>query len=1174
MIKPNTLKPMGRQGQSNISGVSDQIDASIYYFLNNLNNSSFKEIILEDNKWEDFNLIFSDKKIVCESRSWDRKLSYSEVKEILVGINKKIQSLGFSDKDRLLIICRQLGESFSECVKYLESSWINKESFEYYKKSRFIRTLLGKKFDEDLILLLKRCSFFEFKNSQFLEAQIYGFLQYEIPLYLTENYDIPNTAKILFAEFVKKAKIGAKFTKIDLQKIIDDRKTDILKTADKRYSSISKVVALINNYFTRNNIGKLSAPEEIRIISTNPRVVLYLIDRIGQAGIKLDKFDLILNALLKRHYVYSIHRLLESKLKSDSSLTEFIFRFLTQNIKYFKIESLSDWVLDTVLATVKYNNNLILEAWGFVKEELRNYPIENKNKRFNNRELIKLSEIIKVAYNALPQSRTEIIDFIFSKFDFSWDDFPEVFETPLDIYGIVRDYLETNFIANFDNVLSSIVAQFQKKYGNKFKGYEWIGSSISQAGNSYSITDKAVVRLIFQPALLNYYKQFGEVKGFDFIKSKILSIKTSVSNPIFLKRAIVPILIKRLKENTNPKETISYLIETVKEKEGIPNTSEIVFNILRNIDFCNKEINQEYVLDIIKADIKKYGKNLPSNIFVVITILNLIKAGNENAKSLFMKLLNNSEYFKYDDRNYNTLEQIHIIYESQLEFAEKIVKKYFEQLEFSLTDDAYDTWYDKGRPVKHLIEQQWSQGKDSYILKIYKTILSRDTVAPAMQKFICLSFPDLYLKDKNRFNIEIWQWLFKLIKSDYRNYKLNKKFQHFNNEYAREFFVELVENFINEKDFCKAKQLIDILINDPDPGICNKPDDPEGKFNYHEKIKNGEQESLITGVKGRLCWAIQKLIKNWKEDHDYIFEKTKILLNDQSYYVKMQAMVPLIEIAHPGRRKELPRIGNEIKNYVISLLDNNDIINNKPLMEMLLRVFSYVRDISEKEAKKLLNICKKLNLADSCFLFLYFAIFRKEQYDKNFNDNEFKVMLIKELEDKKSEIKSSVACEFWRMLEKDFNIYPKIKDYFELIIDNYPEDDRDFIFMSLKIIVLNDFNNNYTLLKKAIKNSFSVVDSKEPVWCSYKEVFQILLERDKNKFIECFSIFMNEFRNKKDVWISDFPALLQMLSRIPPQDEALKRKIAGWFRFSSDLYPDLSEYKKTWMELVATKSAS
>ena len=81
---------MSKAGQNVFKGVNAQAWAAMSLFLQYLREPNFSYIQFEAPRFEDFNLVFSDgKKIICESKDWNRPFGFSNLKSVLSGLVKK-----------------------------------------------------------------------------------------------------------------------------------------------------------------------------------------------------------------------------------------------------------------------------------------------------------------------------------------------------------------------------------------------------------------------------------------------------------------------------------------------------------------------------------------------------------------------------------------------------------------------------------------------------------------------------------------------------------------------------------------------------------------------------------------------------------------------------------------------------------------------------------------------------------------------------------------------------------------------------------------------------------------------------------------------------------------------------------------------------------------------------
>lgn len=305
-------------------------------------------------------------------------------------------------------------------------------------------------------------------------------------------------------------------------------------------------------------------------------------------------------------------------------------------------------------------------------------------------------------------------------------------------------------------------------------------------------------------------------------------------------------------------------------------------------------------------------------------------------------------------------------------------------------------------------------------------------------------------------NRELFQrWLYTFIeKGDEHKEKLftgleiflkNKKpHEIFSDKFKRQEMVRLGEWLIENKRYQEAIWLINKFINDPDPAEPDKyTGDPE--FNYHQKIISGEEPSIITTVLGHLAWVIQKL----SLQKDYIssaLDYTETLIKHRNYYVKNQALVPLIEIS--ARRQWLTGYGSrpytaDYKKFHQLVFGLIDLIKKEPNLKAIARrlvhVFSYYKDLNTEEAMKVLEALQITS--KSAGLFVYFGIYRRRHYKDmplEFDGKKLRERLV-DIIKRSGELEKRFHAEFvWifrDILEKSPEEFNELKEYFDMLLE-------------------------------------------------------------------------------------------------------------------------------------------
>jgi len=283
--------------------------------------------------------------------------------------------------------------------------------------------------------------------------------------------------------------------------------------------------------------------------------------------------------------------------------------------------------------------------------------------------------------------------------------------------------------------------------------------------------------------------------------------------------------------------------------------------------------------------------------------------------------------------------------------------------------------------------------------------------------------------------------LFDILKEGIKN---QRPYSIFPDKNLRMGIVRLGEYLAAKNRFNDVIWIIDKFIDDPDP---EEPGQYSGEpdFNYHQKIANGEDPSIITTVLGHLAWLVQKLAIQ-KEYIGKALNYTEKLLSHKNLYVKFQAIIPLVEIA--ARRQWLDGWGkrpreSEYKKFHSMVFDLVELVSQNPnykaIANRLVLVFSYYKDLSTEEVDKALNALKITN--ESAGLFVYFGIFRQRHYKDQhieFDGKKFENKLkeiIKSNTEENIELKEKISFHFWQISKENKDEFEKIRPYIELFLE-------------------------------------------------------------------------------------------------------------------------------------------
>lgn len=403
--------------------------------------------------------------------------------------------------------------------------------------------------------------------------------------------------------------------------------------------------------------------------------------------------------------------------------------------------------------------------------------------------------------------------------------------------------------------------------------------------------------------------------------------------------------------------------------------------------------------------------------------------------------------------------------------------------------------------------------------------------------------------------------LFIALKQFLKNKKPHKVFT---DECTREEMVRLGIWLADKERFNDAIWIIDKFIEDPDPEEPEKySGDP--KFNYHQQIINGEDPHIITTVLGHLAWVIQKLSvrKNYiVKALDY----TKRLLAHKNFYVRLQAIIPLIEIA--GRRQWLdgwskrPRRG-EYQKFHKLVFDLVDLVTQNPkykaIAEWLCHIFAYYKDLSTKEAERVLNALKITD--EAAGLFVYFGIFRQRHYKDQvieYNGQKLEEKLKDIIKNDKKDyqrLRASITWHLWKVLDENRNEFETIQPYIELILEKPYQRD---IYDNIERIISGWIKDKPDICIQWYKQMLSKVSDfaehteklqlQGGLWLMYtEEIVETIAKHNPNELLEIMEKLVSVWG--KGVFIGSPKRLFESykLVSVESQRIEIKKKFQKWY---------------------------
>ena len=1145
---------MGKKGQPNLKGIIYQSGAAISLFLQYLKKPNFSYIHLEAPEFQDFNLVFNDgKKIICEAKNWERKFSYSNLREILGDIlNRK--NLGKNDE--ILFICNEVNEDLEEKVKnakyYKNYKYFAKEFYSYFKK---------KHFTDEQINILPQVKFWKI-SGDINEDLVYSLFEELLDFWLPED-DIKRIINsILIEKIYKRSAKGDTFTRDELFIEIENMKLNIIKKTgyldDKRRSKEEQIKDLVEAL--ESNRSPIWADSLVSALSTERDLMFFVLKRLENKRIKnLSDWENVWNIIKLNYFSHHVFKIFSNNLQNTKN-RRYILSFVSKYLPNYKSYFLDNFlVLDIVRIIAKIIekenklNKIALEIVGNILNNYKNdfFYLKSDYDQHRNWEKEQISILLKKLFNKGNHNQKEVIyKQIFNNFNLVEDEGEYWHHTPEIIFEILRDYLiedYAKFEEKFMQLTDSLIDHYDrlcKKYKENYTGWETIGEFTVFSPNKYLIKDKHFICYLLEPALVEYHKN-NPKKAWKFILNNCIIHEDKVNRirPDFLNRACIPILLEEYK---NEDEKISnnafnVLKEFISSKKGIPSKRKLIFQKL-NKDFLDSKGKNIYLIEeYIKED------KLPYDPFIEDIIFKFAKEGNQRASDIIEEWTSTPAFLeKTEMLGRDTVTRIENYLNYSFPIGLKLFKKYISQDDFINNDKNIEV-YRIANILNKIIYKDFQSG-----IEIINEIAKNKKLSNNQQiiLFYCL-LPESEDINKPE-NLEIFKKLYFEFLNPFLNNLSNdiKKIEErITQSQAREAIVDFAEALAKNKKIKEAIRIVEIFINDSAPCTPQKidPKDPEGKYDKHRQIINGKGTNTITTVRGKCAWALMNCIglagREYLEKIIYLTEK---LTNDKNYYIQEQSCVTLSRLAQvrfsiiPENKKELffnqdkekaLKMAKKIEEIAFDSLEKFLSLDQKPrnvLINQLLRVFNYLKSINQKSAEKLLNSVLKCNdevISEAVPLFIYFAEFRHRFYHDwewslpglfddlaDFNNEKFKNILIKIIKKGNPKINASFAWHFNDIVKntigdnKDLKIIIKYEEafkivnyYLNIIAESYDKESFKRIYRFIKGNIDKHFEECYKLWKKClhkerdfIENNLNSTDTRRMYWWPFDSNGEIL----------------------------------------------------------------------------------
>ena len=1190
---------MGKKGQPNLKGIIYQSGAAISLFLQYLKKANFSYIHLEAPEFQDFNLVFNDgKKIICEAKNWKRKFNYSNLRKILEDI---LSRKNLSENDEILFICRKINEDLEEKVKnaeyFINTDYFKKEFYPFFKK---------KKFTDEQINILPQVKFW--KVSEDINEKIaYSLFEELLDFWLPEDDIKKIINSILIEKIYKKSAKGDVFTREELFTEIENMKINIIKKTgyldERRKSALEQIGDLIKAL--ENNKSPDWADYNIAALSAKPDLMFFVLKKLESKEIRnLSEWDDLWERITKLNYFsHRIFKIFSNNLQNTKN-RQYILSFILKYLPNYKGYFLNNFLIfDTVKIVAKIIerekklNEIVFEI---VKAILDNYKddyfyLKSDYDQHRNWEKEQISILLRKLFNKGNYNQKKIIyKQIFNYFNLVEDEGEYWHYTPKIIFEILRDYLiedYSKFEGKFKQLTNDLIKQYDKlckKYTIEYKGWEIIGEFVVYSPNKYLIRDKHFICYLLEPALVEYHRHNAE-KAWDFILNNCIIYENKVSrtSPDFLNRAAIIVLLERYK---NADEIISndafhVLKEFISSKKGIPNKGKLIFQKLKK-DFPDNKNNC-----LVEEYIKTY--ELPYNPFIEDIIIQSAKNGNQEARNIIKKWTSTPDFLKKTDMlGRDVVTRIENYLDYLFPVGLKLFKDYINQDDFIHNDKNIEV-YRIANILNRIIYQDFQSG-----IKIINNIIKNKKLSGNQQilVFYCL-LPKSEDMNKPE-SIKMYEKLYCEFLNPFLynlSNDIKKIEERITQSQAREAIVDFAEALAKNKKIKEAMRIIEIFINDSNPCTPQKidPKDPEGKYDKHRQIINGEGSNTITTVRGKCAWALNNCITlAGREYLEKIIDLTEKLTNDKNYYIQERSCVTLSRLAQvrfsivPENKEELffnqdkekaLKMAKKVEEIAFDSLEKFLSLDQKPrsvLINQLLRVFNYLKSINQKSAEKLLNSVLKCNdevISEAVPLFIYFAEFRHRNYHnwewnlpglfddlEEFDNKIFKDYLIEIIKRENPKINANFAWHFNDIVRKSTEevngkelksiigyeeAFKMAKYYLDIISNSYDKEAFERIYRFIKENMEKHFKECYELWmkcidieRKFIENNYNSENIREMYWWPFNknaEILETIKDKAGNEeFLKSFKLLL-DYPIK--YYFPDIDKVLKILEELPKE---------------------------------------
>lgn len=243
------------------------------------------------------------------------------------------------------------------------------------------------------------------------------------------------------------------------------------------------------------------------------------------------------------------------------------------------------------------------------------------------------------------------------------------------------------------------------------------------------------------------------------------------------------------------------------------------------------------------------------------------------------------------------------------------------------------------------------------------------------------------------------------------------------------------------EDLAKAGNWEDVLWT-----VQAFKNDPDGDEEDGEKAK-GDEYAARTSVRSRACWLLQRIVVEAKKDlYADVFQIIKTYATGKNLFTRRECTVPLIGLARRRRERQpngnafmSPELSGAIKELALRMLQEN--AEFPQILNRMVCVFSWIRDLEEEEAEKvlvaLLQAGEVLAQQSVCEMMVYYALYRDQEFTEqgSFDTSRFRRLLEEQIIRGSSSIRTNTIWVIQKMLEERPSEFARLWPYVAMLTE-------------------------------------------------------------------------------------------------------------------------------------------